>query len=176
MARPVARTSTGVQRAYAGVLRALFGLSGLLLAATALLIVVDVCLRNAGIQPPAHTLTLTEYALLYTTMLGAPWLVRTRGHVYIELITAAVAPRVRIVMSGVVAAACVLVSLVLTWYSADVTFSEFVRGTADIRSFDMPRWMLLACMPVGFGLMAVEFARFLFGPECMHTGEAGIHE
>ena len=132
--------------------------------------------RNLGFQPPPHTLTLTEYALLYTTLLGAPWLVRIRGHVYIELVTAAVSPGVRAVMSRIVSAGCVVVCLVMAWYAFDVTLGDYQRGTDDIRSFDMPRWLLLAAMPIGFGLMAIEFGRFLIGRELMHTGEAGIHE
>ena len=34
----------------------------------------------------------------------------------------------------------------------------------------------LIIWPIGFGLMAVQFARFVFGPETLHTGEAGVHE
>lgn len=161
---------------YVRLLRALALLAGLMMAATALMIVFDVTARNLGFQPPPHTLTLTEYALLYTTMLGAPWLVRIRGHVYIELLTAAVGPGARAVMSRLVSAGCVIVCLVMAWYALDVTLSDFRRGTDDIRSFDMPRWLLLAAMPLGFGLMAIEFGRFLTGRAQLHTGEAGIHE
>ena len=161
---------------YVGLLRTLALLAGVTMAATAVMIVFDVTARNLGFQPPPHTLTLTEYALLYTTLLGAPWLVRIRGHVYIELVTAAVSPGVRAVMSRIVSAGCVVVCLVMAWYAFDVTLSDYQRGTDDIRSFDMPRWLLLAAMPIGFGLMAIEFGRFLIGREIMHTGEAGIHE
>jgi hypothetical protein len=31
-------------------------------------------------------------------------------------------------------------------------------------------------MPLGFGLMAVEFLRFVLGREVIHTGQAGVHE
>ncbi|TNF57570.1 MAG: TRAP transporter small permease, partial [Rhodobacteraceae bacterium] len=27
-----------------------------------------------------------------------------------------------------------------------------------------------------FGLMAVQFMRFVVGPETLHTGQAGVHE
>ena len=30
----------------------------------------------------------------------------------------------------------------------------------DVRSFDMPRWMLMAFMPLSFGMMTIEFLRF----------------
>ena len=31
-------------------------------------------------------------------------------------------------------------------------------------------------MPICFGLMAAQFGRFVFGPETLHTGKAGVHE
>jgi len=31
-------------------------------------------------------------------------------------------------------------------------------------------------MPICFSLMALNFLRFIFGSETMHTGEAGVHE
>jgi len=36
--------------------------------------------------------------------------------------------------------------------------------------------MLTICFPIDFSFMAIEFARFFFGPELMRSGEAGIHE
>jgi hypothetical protein len=36
--------------------------------------------------------------------------------------------------------------------------------------------LLLISIPICFGLMAIQFARFTFGAEVMHRGEAGVHE
>jgi C4-dicarboxylate transporter DctQ subunit len=150
--------------------------AGVLLSAMAFAIVVDVVMRNLGIQPPAHTLTLTEYGLLYVTMLGAPWLVREKGHVYIELVTAAVGPRTRFWLTRVVYALCVLTCALIFWFSLEVTIDHYQRHVIDVRSFDMPRWLLTASIPLSFGLMIVEFGRFLLGFDTMHAGQAGIHE
>jgi C4-dicarboxylate transporter, DctQ subunit len=35
---------------------------------------------------------------------------------------------------------------------------------------------LTASIPLSFGLMTIEFGRFLIGLDSMHTGQAGIHE
>ena len=42
--------------------------------------------------------------------------------------------------------------------------------------FTPPKWLLLGAMPVCFTLMALNFLRFVFGEETLHTGEAGVHE
>ena len=98
---------------HAGLINLLAVLAGILLALMALAIVVDVVMRNLGFQPPGHTLALTEYSLLYITMLAAPWLVRAKGHVHIELLTAAVGPRTRLWLARLVAALCVLTCAVI---------------------------------------------------------------
>jgi C4-dicarboxylate transporter DctQ subunit len=161
---------------YWRLLELLAAIAGVLLAAMAVAIVVDVVVRNLGLQPPAHTLTLTEYGLLYVTMLGAPWLVREKGHVYIELLTAALSPRARFWLTRVVYALCVLTCAVIFWFSLEVMIAHYQRHVIDVRSFDMPRWLLTASMPLSFGLMAIEFGRYLLGFDSMHTGHAGIHE
>jgi C4-dicarboxylate transporter, DctQ subunit len=167
---------TTLSALYLRLLELLAVVAGVLLAAMAVAIVVDVVVRNLGLQPPAHTLTLTEYGLLYVTMLGAPWLVREKGHVYIELLTAAVSPRTRFWLTRVVYALCVLTCAVIFWFSLDVTIAHWQRDVIDIRSFDMPRWLLTTSIPLSFGLMAIEFGRFLVGLDSMHTGQAGIRE
>jgi TRAP-type C4-dicarboxylate transport system permease small subunit len=154
----------------------LAGLAGALLALMALAIVLDVVVRNLGFQPPGHTLALTEYGLLYITMLAAPWLVREKGHVRIELLTAAVGARTRVWLGRLVAALCILTCAVIGWYGLEVTLGHYRRGAMDVRSFDLPRWLLTASVPLSFGLMALEFARFLLGRGALHTGEPGIHE
>jgi TRAP-type C4-dicarboxylate transport system permease small subunit len=161
---------------YRRLLELLAVVAGVLLAAMALAIVVDVVVRNLGLQPPAHTLTLTEYGLLYVTMLAAPWLVREKGHVHIELLTAALSPRARFWLTRVVYALCVVTCVVIFYFALEVTIDQWRRAVIDVRSFDMPRWLLTASMPLSFGLMAIEFGRYLIGLDSMHTGQAGIHE
>lgn len=163
-------------KAYRGVLYGMAGIAGVMLVWLMVSVVLSVVMRNAGVQPFAWLFTSTEYAILYLTMLGAPWLVREKGHVHIELVTAALPPRARRVISRSVAAACVVVCLILAWKGAELVLTNIQRNDFDVRAYYFPRWILSLAFPVCFGLMAVEFARFVFGTELLHSGEAGIHE
>ena len=165
------------------VIRVYDGLLGLmaLIAASMLIwlmvsVVVSVAMRNLGVQPFAWLFTSSEYGLLYMTMLGAPWLVREKGHVHIELVTAALPPSLRRIVSRSVAAACVAVSLTLAWYGLELFLTNLERRDFDVRAYFYPRWLLTVTFPVAFSFMAIEFGRFVFGSELMHSGEAGIHE
>jgi C4-dicarboxylate transporter DctQ subunit len=55
-------------------------------------------------------------------------------------------------------------------------FVNIERGDYDTRAYYFPRWILTISFPISFSLMAIEFSRFVFGKEILHTGEAGIHE
>ena len=58
----------------------------------------------------------------------------------------------------------------------ELTYLLNERGDYDTRAYYFPRWILTISFPISFSLMAIEFSRFVFGKEIMHTGEAGIHE
>jgi len=136
-------------------------LAGILMVAMMAMIVVDVALRNLGYQSSAHFFTFTEYFLLLIPLLGAPWLVREKGHIYIELLIAALPPRVRRTLLVLIVLACIAVALILAWFGGAITVQDYLANEKDVRSFDMPRWMLMASMPLSFGMMALEFIRFL---------------
>jgi TRAP-type C4-dicarboxylate transport system permease small subunit len=143
------------------VLYGMAWLAGVLMVAMMAMIVADVALRNLGYQSSAHFFTFTEYFLLLIPLLGAPWLVREKGHIYIEVLISALPPIGQRVLMFVVVVACVAVAAILAWYGGAITLQDYAGNEKDVRSFDMPRWMLMASMPLSFGMMALEFARLL---------------
>lgn len=151
-------------------------LSGVYLVWIFLAIVFQVVARSVFLYGSSHIFTFIEYGLLYITMAGAPWLVREKGHVYIEILTAAVSEQVRPILSRAVVGLVILICVIITYYGIEVTIRAFVRDEMDMRSLDMPRWMLMISMPICFGLMSLQFLRFVIGPETLHSGEAGMHE
>lgn len=167
---------TALSKAYGALLYGMAIIAGATLVWLMIAVIVSVMMRNLGLQPFAWLFTSNEYGLLYMTMLGAPWLVREKGHVHIELVTSALPERAREIVSRLVAAACVVVCVILAWKGAELFLTNIERGDFDTRAYYYPRWLLTISFPLSFGLMAVEFSRFVFGSELMHTGEAGIHE
>jgi TRAP-type C4-dicarboxylate transport system permease small subunit len=136
-------------------------LAGLLIAAMMVVITVDVVVRNLGYQSSAHFFTFTEYALLIVPCLGAPWLVREKGHVYVEILFTYLNAGQRALLRYAIGVLCIAVCLVLAWYGADVTLRDYLGNEKDVRSLDMPRWMVVGFVPLSFFMMAIEFLRFL---------------
>lgn len=150
-----------IATAYAAVLYGMAWVAGLLMAAMMVAICFDVIARNLGYQSSAHLFTFTEYALLIVPCLGAPWLVREKGHIYVEIIFMYLPREGRWLLMRLIGVACVIVCLVLAWYGGEVTVRNFVMHDVDVRSMDMPRWMIVGFIPLSFAMMAVEFIRFL---------------
>ncbi len=150
-------------------------LAGVLMTVMMISIVTDVVLRNTGNQSSAHIFTFNEYFLFLIPLLGAPMLVREKGHIYVEALLMQFRGRARRLMNTLILIACVVTCVVLAWFGGEIAVTDFVRNELDIRSLDMPRWPLMAVMPLSFVLMAVEFGRYLVRGEDPYERADGSH-
>ena len=154
-----------VAKCYNAILYGMAWFAAFLIVAMMVTITLDVVLRNLGYQSSSHFFTFTEYALLIVPCLGAPWLVREKGHIYVEILLMHLGPRGRKRLTMAVGLACIAVCLVIAWYGFQVTLTDFLQAERDVRSFDMPRWLVVGWIPLSFLMMAIEFARFLWRRE-----------
>ncbi|MDX2221785.1 MAG: TRAP transporter small permease subunit [Rhodospirillaceae bacterium] len=161
-----------VARIYESIIAGLAALAGLIVAAMVVAIVVDVAARNLGFVPPAATVALTEYALLYFTMAAAPWLTRQKAHVTVLVVLDRLAPAARARAAVIVALVCAGVSFALAAL-AGVLMADSLR-LADIepRSIDVPRWLLFLPLLVGFFFTGTEFLRAVARGEDVTRGAA----
>lgn len=156
-----------IRRAYHMLIHGLAGFAGALIGALCLLIAWDVIARNLGLQPPASTVALTEYALLYFTMAAAPYLVRMRGHIIVEVLYRRVSVQKRRWLDRAVLTLCVVICALIATLAMLLAAEAWIRGEIDVRSLDTPRWLLFLPLVVGFGLMGTEFLRLLFRGESL---------
>ncbi|MDX2143864.1 MAG: TRAP transporter small permease subunit [Rhodospirillaceae bacterium] len=152
---------TFFNRLYDAVIRGLSALAGGILAAMILVIVVDVAARNLGFVPPAATVALTEYALLYFTMAAAPGLTRAKGHVTVRVILDRLVPASRAVAGRMIAVICASICLVLACLAAVLLAESVLLADVEPRSIDLPRWLLFLPLVVGFFFSGTEFLRFI---------------
>lgn len=159
----------GVIKAYNGLFTVLAACAGVIVAAIFLSIVVDVLMRIGGLQPPAWTITYVEYALLYFTMCCAPYLVRNKGHVLIESLVSVLPAGLRRVMEKITYFLCIVGALLFTHQSIVLLTDAWASNRLDVRGVDIPMWILFVPMPVCFGIIAIEFARYLFTSDTIYT-------
>lgn len=167
-----------LDRGYSLLIKLMMYAACLYLAAMMVLIVYYTSFRSMSWSYNRYSFTIIEYGFIYVLMLGCPWMVRQKAHVYIELVTAALSDRIRPIWSRAVALTCALICLILAVYTGFLTWEDYswnrfdeLRGQLDIK-----RWVVIIAMPFGFGLSGIEFLRFVFGKDVIHVGEAGVHE
>jgi len=155
-------------------MKTLFDLSGylswllvcvarLLIGALVLLVVADVAVRNVGMKPLGWAVNTSEFFLLYITFLSMPWLVRRKGHVFVEFLRVALSERLKQVLARIVYAFCVVLCLYLAWVATNSLILAVQRGTYEMRTFDIPKWVVFFPMVLAFGVSALEWLRYLLG-------------
>jgi TRAP-type C4-dicarboxylate transport system permease small subunit len=153
------------------IAHALAVLTRLLLAAIVVLVCADVAARNFA-RPLVWGVSLTEYLLIYIAFLPMPALVRAKGHVCADFFRLALPPRPRALIERGVYVLCLAICLYLGWYAFSSAIASLKSGAYEVRSFDMPRWLIFAPMVVGLWLSALEFLRYLVGRDSIYAIEA----
>ena len=154
--------------------RGLAGLSCALLAMLFCIIIYDVTVRTMGFGSPVWTSVLAAYSLLYIAMSAAPYLVRHSGHVFVEVLTSKLPEAVARPLEKLVYLACLALCITFAWLGGDIAYQTWLRGDEDLRSIAVPLWLQTAPLPVGFGLMAIEFLRYLIGRDSMYRNAGSL--
>ena len=143
---------------YDRLLAGLAALSTAAFGALAFIIAYEVTLRWLGFRPPVWPQAISEFTMLYATLFAAPWILRRAEHIQVTTLVAVFTPRGRTVLSRVMSFIGMVVCLVVAWYALRVTLGA--QGL-EIRSFEMPKWVVYAPLPLGFFLLAIEFFRHM---------------
>ena len=150
---------------------ALAAIAGASIVLAFVLIVVDVTLRTIGLRPPAMTSAVVEYVLLYFTLFAAPYLVRHKGHVFVDAVVSRLAGRTRWTVEKLSYLICVVTSLAFAFIGFNLGIEAIESGTIEERSIDVPSWVDYWAVGPIFLLVAIEFARYLVGRDSMYRRE-----
>ena len=148
-----------IPRAYQALLDSLAAIAGALLVLTTLAVVLDVSARYFAGTSFAWVFELTEYVLLYVPCLGMAWLVRRRGHITIDIVTSHIPPAGRHRLFVATSLVTALVCGFIAYWGFLTTYDFYVRDLQSEKVLTVPMWVLLGCIPLGFGLTAIEFVR-----------------
>ena len=138
-------------------------LAKLLIGALVLLVVADVAFRNSGLRPLAWAVNTSEFFLLYITFLSMPWLVRQKGHVFVEFLRVALPDSAKIWLARLVYLSCIVLCLYLAGVATQSLITAIQRGTYEMRTFDIPKWVVFSPMVLAFTVSAMEWLRYLMG-------------
>jgi TRAP-type C4-dicarboxylate transport system permease small subunit len=148
-------------RFYSAVLRALAGVAAVLLGAMALLVTLDVVMRNVGLGTIAWVNEVSEYSLPVATLLIAPWLLHRNEHVRLDVLLISLPRTAARLLEKCCDVIGIAICAVFVWYSVRLILDSSRIGSMVVKTLAIPEWWQYALVPLCFTLLAVEFARRL---------------
>ena len=124
-----------------------------------LIISYDVVMRQIVGKPLVWSTELCEYGLLWITFLGAAWLLQEEGHINIDLVVHKLNSKLSNTVSAVMSAIGAVICIIIAVYGIIVSIDFFQRGVPSIEMLEIPRYIILAVIPVGSLMLVIQFAR-----------------
>jgi TRAP-type C4-dicarboxylate transport system permease small subunit len=150
-----------IAKLYGWIIGGLAGLAALLVVFSVGLVIANVATRAMGFGPIQLTIATVEYVLIYFTLFSAPYLLNTRGHVMVDMFIRNLTGLPRRLLESAIYLIGMVVCATFAVVSVEIMRDAIRRGYFDQRSVDLPYWLLYAAFPLCFGLMVIEFARYL---------------
>ena len=166
------RKDRSVEKIIDKILTALGVIPALLLLFIALSTSFNIFARFLGFKGLIWGVQFTEYSLFWMTLLGATWVLKRDKHVTVDLITGLLKERPKLYLDLAHSIMGFAVCGVLCWYGAVVTWGQYERGVVDIQVVDVPKYLVLVIIPLGFFFLSLEFfRRFLATLRVMRRGK-----
>ena len=122
-----------------------------------LAVAAEVTMRSFFDRTTTWVLEFSEYSLLFMTFLGAAWVLRRGRHVKMDVVLNLFGPKSRAFINFITSILCVIVCLVITWYSALVTWDYYQAGYYFSTPLETPKFIILVIIPVGSFTFLIQF-------------------
>lgn len=132
--------------------------AALLILAMSFWITYDVLTRYFLNYSSPWSFDLSEYALVWITFLGAPWVLLQDRHVRIELLVDVLPPRVQRAIGIVVCIVAIITCAVLAWRTGIAAFQYYERNVMMPRIWRIPRIWPYSIIPIGTMLLTLTFS------------------
>ena len=132
-------------------------LAAVLIAFTMLSVCAEIVMRYLLNRPTIWVAEVSEYCLLFITFLATAWVLKSEGHVKIELALNRLNPRTKNILNIFTSIIGAIICLTLTWYSVRITLYYFQTGFLYATEMDTPRFIISAIIPIGSFLLSIQF-------------------
>lgn len=149
-------------------------IAGLMLVAAMLVICEMIFLRYVFRAPTIWQTDFVVFSATAAMFLGAPNVLRTRGHVGVDVIEIALAPGPQRAL-GIIGAVLGLLFAVLMTYASVIFFHEaYVNDWRTSTVAAITLWIPLLPLPISFGLLSLQYVAELIR-RCCGADEAEGH-
>lgn len=133
------------------------GLVAISLGAFAVLIPLDLLMRNVGLGNMPWLYEGIEYALYLGVFLGATWVLQHNAHVRVDVVTSALPPKTAKGLETIVDLFGATLCAVLCYYGIRAAIQDYVDMNIPEKDLKIPSWYLMVAFAVTFLFLMIEF-------------------
>jgi C4-dicarboxylate transporter DctQ subunit len=134
-------------------------LASILIVLIMICIAVDVVMRYFLGRPQIWVAETTEISLLYVTLLASAWVLKSEGHVKMDLLVVWMSSCSRALLNAVTSIIGSIICLFVTWYGCQFTLDQFARHVERESLLHIPNGLIVIVVPIGFFMLLIQFVR-----------------
>ncbi|MHB8916443.1 MAG: TRAP transporter small permease [Desulfocucumaceae bacterium] len=106
---------------------------------------------------------MSAFGMLFLGFLGAPEVLRRKGHVNIDIFINMLSQRNRNILALATSFVGMAVSFLLFWFGSGTVFDSFQQKAVTVGMYQIPKYLLLCVIPLGSLLLVIGFLRDMRG-------------
>jgi TRAP-type C4-dicarboxylate transport system permease small subunit len=123
----------------------------------------DVAMRYFFSAPTHWALEVNTFLLVFLCVVPAADVLKAGGQIRITFLTDRLRPKTRRVLDSLRASAGILFCAVMTWKGAVMAFQAWQHNDRMSTSLGTPMVIPYLLLPIGFGLLGIQYLTFLMG-------------
>lgn len=131
--------------------------AGLLILASVFVVCHMVAMRYFLGRPTIWQTEFVIYAVIASTLVGAPYVLLTRGHVNMDILPLYAGPALRFALALAAGLLSLAFCLVLVWYGTAYWLEVWREGWHSDTIWRVPLWIPYAALPVGMGVLSLQY-------------------
>lgn len=145
-------------------------LASAMIAASVLIVCQLVFMRYVLNAPTTWQTELVTYLLVGATLIGSPYVLKIGGHVSVDLLPHYLSRTNKRRLETVTTGMGMFVCAVLLWSGCELWYDAWSGGWQSETVWAIPLWMPYTAIPIGFGLMLVQYVINLMERGAAHEG------
>jgi TRAP-type C4-dicarboxylate transport system permease small subunit len=117
---------------------------------------------------------LVTYMLIAATFVGSPYVLLTRGHVNVDLLPLYLTERRRFYLALFAYSVSLAFCLLVAWLGYDLWFESWDNRWYSDSVWEVRLWIPYLAMPVGFGVLALQYVADILALLTGHEPPFGI--
>jgi len=153
------------------ILSILATLCSVLLFFMMLIVCYEVVMRYFFNSPTSWVVDISSFILLFFPFLVGAWIFKRDEHVRMDLLLTHLSPNRQATLNTITYFVAAAVSLTLTYYGFTAAHELYEMGYRTETNLIIPKWPILAVIPVGFFFLFLQSLRKAF--ECVRGLKSG---